>query len=153
MRSLLDNILLAFHAPCLDAELAAGVPPEISPRHEARARRLVAPQRRQVLADGWEHLLATARGPTGGLTNRTPIRRERIRGAEPEIREMITALRANGPIPARGIAIATKLLTDGCGPIYNNNARDDIKGTLALALAHLDPALPLSYELVRPARD
>jgi hypothetical protein len=153
MRSLLDNILLGFNAPCLDAELAAGVPPEISPRHEARARWLVAPRRRQVLADGWEHLLVTARGPTGGLSNRAPIRRERIRRAEPEIREMISALRANGPIPARGIAIATKLLTNGCGPIYNNNAGDDIKDALALALAHLDPALPLSYELIRPARD
>ena len=153
MQSLLNNILLAFHAPGLDAELAAGVPPETTPRHETRARQLVAPRRRQVLADGWEHLLATARGPTGGLSNRAPIRRERIRGAEPAIREMITALRGNGPIPARGIAIATKLLTDGCGPIYNDNARDDIKGTLALALAYLDPALPLSYELTGPARD
>lgn len=152
MRSLLDNILLAVHARGLDAELAAGVPAEITPRHEARARRLVAPRRRQVLADGWEHLLAIARAPTGGLSTRAPIRRERIRGAEPEIREMITALRANGPIPARGIAIATELLTDGSGPIYNDNARDDIRGTLALALAHLDPALPLSYELTAPAR-
>jgi hypothetical protein len=152
MRSFLDNILLGFNAPRLDAELAAGVPPEISPGHAARARWLVAPRRRQALADSWEHLLATARGPTGGLSNRAPIRRERIRRAEPEIREMITALRANGPIPARGIAIATKLLTNGCGPIYNQDARDDIRGTVALALAHLDPGLPLSHELTLPAR-
>jgi hypothetical protein len=141
----LNDIVVRLHGPCLDAELAAGVPPELSARHAARARWLVAPRTRQVLADGWERLLVSARGTTGGLSNRTPIRRQRIRGAEPEIRELIRALRANGPMPARGIAVASKLLTDGRGPVYNNSAREDIKDTLALALAHLDASLPLTY--------
>lgn len=153
MRSLLDTILLRVSAPCLDAELAAGAPPETSPRHAARARWLVTPRRRGLLADGWEHLLVAARRSTGGLSNRAPISRERIRASEPEIREMIRALRANGPIPARGVAIATQLLTNGCGPIYDNNARDDIKSTLDLALAHLDPALPLGDVIIQLARD
>ena len=67
--------------------------------------------------------------------------------AEPEIRKLITALRATGPIPSRGVAIATNLLTDGRGPIYNPKAPDNLIATVALAVEHLDPALPLTQAL------
>ena len=144
MPSLLDHILLRVNPARLDADLAAGRPPEISPRHSARARRLVSPRRRDALASNWEHLLLTAQGQTGGLSNRALIRRERVHRAESGIRELITALRATGPIPARGVAIATHLLTDGRGPIYNPKVSDDLPATVALALEHLDPAAPLT---------
>jgi hypothetical protein len=152
MPNLLDNILLRLNPARLDADLAAGRPPETSPRHAARARSLVTPRMRHALASNWEHLLVTARGPTRGLTNRAPIRRERIHRAEGEIRELIAALRATGPIPARGVAIATRLLTDGRGPIYNSEVPDDLTATVELALEHLDPTQPLSYDLIEFAR-
>jgi hypothetical protein len=72
-----------------------------------------------------------------------PIRREQLHRAEPEIRELIEALRASGPMPARGVAIATNLLTDGRGPIYNAKASDDLTATVIRAMKHLNPALPL----------
>jgi hypothetical protein len=153
MPSLLDNILLRLNSARLDADLAAGRPPETSPRHAARARGLVSPRMRHALASNWEHLLLTAQGPTRGLTNRAPIRRERVHRAETGIRELITALRATGPIPARGVEIATRLLTDGRGPIYNRKASDDLTATVVLALEHLDPAQPLTYDLIEFARD
>jgi hypothetical protein len=51
--------------------------------------------------------------------------------AETEIRELIAALRASGPMPVRGAATATSLLADGCGPISNCNSQDDLKATVA----------------------
>jgi hypothetical protein len=83
-----------------------------------------------------------------GLSHRVPIRRDRVHQAEPEIYELITALRALGPIPARGVAIATALLTDGLGPIYNPNAPDDLAAAVALAVQHLDPTLPLNPNFI-----
>jgi hypothetical protein len=152
MPSLLDIILLRLNPAPVNADLAAGWPPETSPRHAALARRLVTPRMRDALASNWEHLLVTAHGSTGGLSHRAPIRRERVHRADPEIRKLITALRATGPIPARGVAIANRLLTDGRGPIYNPNVSDDLTATVALALEHLDPASPLSDELTEFAR-
>ena len=149
MPNLLDNIILRLNPvrlnPArLDSDLAAGRSPEISSRHAARARRLVSPRMRDALASNWEHLLSIAHAPTGGLSNRAPIRRERVHRAEPEIRELIAALRVTGPIPARGVAIATRLLTDGRGPVYNPEGSDDLTETVALALEQLDPATPLT---------
>ena len=152
MPSLLTNILLRLNPAPVDADLAAGRPPETSPRHAARARRLVNPRMRDALASNWEHLLVTARGPADGLSHRAPIRRERVHRAESEIRELITALRATGPIPARGVAVATRLLTDGRSPIYDPQGSDDLTAILARALEHLDPATPLSDELIEFAR-
>lgn len=153
MRTLIDNFLLYLHSSRLDAELAAGRPPEMSAAHAARARRLVAPRMRDALAADWEHLLLVSRRPTHRLSNRAPICRERIHRAEPEIRELIAALRATGPIPARGVAIAARLLTDGCGPAYNPKTPDDLPAAAALAVKHLDPARPLTrdHDLIAPA--
>jgi hypothetical protein len=150
MPSPLDYILSRLYPERLNADLAAGQPPETSPRHAAHARRLVGPRMRDALATNWEHLLVTAQGSTGGLSHRAPIRRERVHRADSEIRKLITALRATGPMPARGVAIAARLLTDGRGPIYNPNVSDDLTATVALALEHLDPASPLTDELSAP---
>jgi len=150
MPSLPDTIRLRLNSARLDADLAAGIAPEASPLHAARARRLVTLRIRHASAANWEHLLLTSREPRRGLSGRVPIRRERVNQAEPEIRKLITALRATGPIPARGVAIATSLLTDGRGPIYNPKAPDNLTATVALAVEHLDPALPLTQALLGP---
>jgi hypothetical protein len=139
----LASILLRRHAARLDADLAAGAVPETSPLHAARARQLVSPAGRDASAANWEHLLLIARRPTRGLPGHAPIRRERVLSAESEIRELITALRASGPIPARGVAIAMKLLGDGRGPIYDPGNRDELAMAVARAVTQLDPALPL----------
>jgi len=139
--------MLRLNSARLDADLAAGVAPETSPLHAARARRLVASRMRDACAANWQHLLLISREPIRGLSGRAPICRERVRRAEPEIRELITALRTTGPIPARGVAIATHLLTDGRGPIYNPGTPDDLSTIVALAVEHLDPALPLTQNL------
>lgn len=151
MRNLYEKLVLCLNAASLDADLAAGLPPEMSPRHAARARRLVSPRARHALAGNWEHLLLISHGATPGMSGRVPIHRQRLHRAEPEIRELIAALRATGPVPARGVAIATELLTDGSGPIYNAKAFYELTARVIQAVEHLNPALPLMYDLVESA--
>jgi hypothetical protein len=102
--------------------------------------------RNRVAAD-WEHLLATSHASRRGLSARVPICRRRVHRAEPEIRELIAALRAAGPMPVRGVATAIDLLADGCGPIFNPSAADDLVATVQHAVQELDPSLPLTSEL------
>jgi hypothetical protein len=49
-----------------------------------------------------------------------PICHDRVITSEFEIREMLDALpMAPLPVPARGVAMASWLLIDGAGPVYN----------------------------------
>ncbi len=143
MPKLLEPIAVHLAAARLDAELAAGTSAEAGPLHARRARTLVAPRARRSLARSWEHLLSLAAQPPHGLSGRVPIRRARVLHAEPEIRALIDALEASGPVPARGVALARQLLTDGAGPVYNRAAADDLAERVAQAALELDPARPL----------
>jgi len=143
MPKIIEPIALHFVSARLDAELAAGAAAETSALHARRARMLVAPRARRSLACNWEHLLTAAAQPARGLSGRVPIRRARVLHAEPEIRVLIDALNASGPVPARGVALARHLLTDGVGPVYNRAASDDLARRVAQAALELDPARPL----------
>jgi hypothetical protein len=143
MQKIFEPIALHLLSTRLDAELAAGRPAEASALHARRARALVGPRNRSCLAASWEHLLSAAAQPARGLSGRTPIRRGRVLGAEPEIRALIDALNSCGPVPAQGVALARELLTDGAGPVYNRAAADDLGERVAQAALELDPARPL----------
>ena len=56
---------------------------------------------------------------------------------------MSLELTAPLPVAARGVAMATELLTDGLGPVYNPYSRVSLAAALETAIAQLDPALPL----------
>jgi hypothetical protein len=143
MQKIPEPIALHFASARLDAELAAGATAEASALHARRARMLVAPRARRSLARSWEHLLSIAAQPPRGLSGRVPIRRARVLQAEAEIRALIDALNASGPVPAQGVALARQLLTDGAGPVYNRAASDDLAERVAQAALELDPARPL----------
>ncbi len=51
-------------------------------------------------------------------------------------------LRAPTPVPARGIASAYLLLTDGTGPLYSPISKIVLSDAIADAVALLDPAQP-----------
>lgn len=74
---------------------------------------------------------------------RVPLRRDRIVAAAADIRELQRSLRASAPVPARGVAIASTLLADGTGPLYNRNSRVDLRVAVREAIEHLDPATAL----------
>ena len=146
--------MLRLNRTRVDADLAAGRAPETSPSHQLRACQLVAPRTRDALASDWERLLISASEHPRGISGRVPIQRARILQATPEIRTLVAALRASGPTPARGVAIAYLLLTDGSSsPIYDPKANQDLAPTLRRAIVYLDPALPLDHDLIERAGD
>jgi hypothetical protein len=141
----------------LDDELAAGLPPEESRARAARAAVLVAPDTRNALAGRWAEILArtTGRPSTGRSATNTsagrsvmggpatrrsgvPVGRSRVLAAAADIRALVEALRARAPVPARGVAIANRLLTDGAGPLYRTGS-GDLGATVRSAVRHLAP--------------
>jgi hypothetical protein len=144
MPKIFEPILFRITAHRLDAELAAGQSAETSERHARRARMLVAPRSRRALAVNWEHALELAARPPGGLSGRVPVSRRRVLDAEPEIRRLIDALNASGPVPARGVAMARQLLTESGSPVYAvNRPALDLGELVGEAARRLDPAEPL----------
>jgi hypothetical protein len=127
----------------LDRDLAAGRPPEASWLLATRAQDLVAVRTRQLLAGDWEHLLRVVQRPPVPRTPLGAICRDRVAAAEPDIREMVSRLRAPVPVAARGVATASTLLGDGAGPLYNRGSRRDLAADVRRATGQLDPAVSL----------
>jgi hypothetical protein len=138
-----DPALTRIRATPLDRRLAAGTSPESGRLIALRARALVVPARRQRLASDWDRLVRIAREHPATAAARVPLRRDRIVGAEADIRELQRALRASAPVPARGVALASTLLSDGAGPLYNRDAGVDLRTAVRAAIQHLDPSTAL----------
>jgi hypothetical protein len=136
-----DRVRARVSGASLDATLAVGVPPEASRLLATRARDIVTLPRRQALARDWEHLLRVARGGKPGQVRR--IRASQIAAAGPVISELAERLAAPLPVGARGVAMATVLLTDATGPVYNGRSRETLTTALEAAIEQLDPARPM----------
>jgi hypothetical protein len=57
---------------------------------------------------------------------------------------MLDALVTPLPVPARGVAMALRLLCDGAGPLYDPHSKTDLVAALREARGQLDPAMPLT---------
>jgi hypothetical protein len=124
-------------APYLDHQLAQGRSPEESGLLGARAQVLVSPIMRIALAEDWSNILDQARKPPAARTHAVPFNRHCIVASEQEIGEMIEALVASVPIAVRGSAMASWLLSDGAGPLYDRRRSADLTGALREATAQL----------------
>jgi hypothetical protein len=140
---LTDRLLARMLGASLDVKLAAGRTPESSPLLAARAQHIVAIRTRRELARHWEHLLRAARRGYGTYHPALPICSDRIIAAEPAVRELLRCMTAPLPVTARGVAMATALLTDALSPVYNPRSRVSLAAALEAAIVQLDPALPL----------
>jgi hypothetical protein len=139
-----DTLLARLFGASLDAMLAAGSPPESSRLLAARARDIVAPNRRRAVAGCWERLLRVAHGAQRVRRSpAVPVCADRVAEAEPAIRRLVNQLQAPLPVPARGVAMARVLLTDATSPVYHRPARTGLVTAVEAAVAELDPALPL----------
>jgi hypothetical protein len=127
----------------LDRQLAAGHAPESSALLAARAQHIVAIRTRQRLARNWENLLRAARRAHGAYHPAIPVRSDRLIAAERDVQELVRRMTAPLPIPVRGVAMATALLTDALSPVYNSRSRESLPAALEAVIAELDPALPL----------
>jgi len=145
---LADRLSARLFGASLDRQLAAGREPESSPLLAARAQHIVALRSRRRLAGDWEHLLRSARRARGVYQRAVPVRRDRIIAAEPAIRELARRMTAPLPVPARGVAMATALLTDPLGPVFNPHSAVSLAAALEAVMDQLDPALPLMSRIV-----
>lgn len=125
----------------LDRQLATGSVPESSRLLTARARYIVELESRRSLADNWERILTPETRPSSRAAVR--VRSDAVAAAEPEIRRLIEYLREPLPVPARGVAMASQLLTDFSGPLFQGSGETPLPDALALACSFLDPTLPL----------
>jgi hypothetical protein len=122
----------------LDDKLAEGHAPDAGPLLAARAQLLVSLTKRRALAENWLDLLIHVRRPFSPLDPRVPIVRGRIIGAQAQVEALAEALLT--PMPtSRGVAMASSLLSDGAGPIYNSACSVDLASKLCEIIAHLDP--------------
>jgi len=134
------QMLARYQADRLDRELAEGASPEASAALAARAMRLTsldfrralaASLRRIVLATGepaliWPAQLAASKSPGAARPPRVPLRHAWISQSARLLAEVATRLAEPGPVPARGVAMVTRLLSEGTGPLYHEASRDDL---------------------------
>ncbi len=128
------RLLARCTAARLDRELAAGTSPETSPVHAARAIELTSMRLRRDLAASVHRILAAAGEPAAvilapaadGRPPRLPLCRARIRQSTALLAQLAVRLAAPGPVPARGVAIASQLLADGTGPLYRQACGEDL---------------------------
>ena len=143
-RRLTDQVLARAFGASLDSELAAGKAPESSVLRAARAQDIVSLRNRRALAGDWDHLLRVVHRAQTRQPHMLPVCADRITAAEPAIRELVRCLAAPLPVKARGVAMASVLLTDAASPVYNRNSRETLETALAAAISQLDPAQPLT---------
>ena len=134
------QVLARFQAGRLDRELAEGASPEASAALAARAMRLTslnyrrdlaASLRRIVVATGEPAavrsvLVGAPKSPGAAHPPRVPLRQARISQSARLLAELASRLAAPGPVPVRGVAIVTRLLSEGTGPLYREASRDDL---------------------------
>jgi hypothetical protein len=140
---LTDRLLARLFGASLDRQLAAGRAPESSSLLAARAQHIVAIRTRRQLARNWERLLRGAHRAHGAYHPAIPVRNDSIIAAERDVHELVRRMTAPLPVPARGVAMATALLTDALSPVYNSRSQDSLAAALEAAIAELDPEAPL----------
>jgi hypothetical protein len=124
----------------LDRDLAQGRSRGSGRRLAARSELLASPATRRALANDWANLLERARTPALRRSPRVSLNRARIIDCEPDIKALITAVQAPQPPSARGLAMASELLRDGTGPLYNRRRAHELGLDIAAVLAALAPA-------------
>jgi hypothetical protein len=134
------RLLARCQAGRLDRELAEGASPEASANLAARAMRLTSlDYRRDLAASLWRVVAATgdpapvrsaqvagSKSPGAARPLRVPLRHARISQSARLLAELASRLAAPGPVPVRGVAMVTRLLSEGTGPLYREASRDDL---------------------------
>jgi hypothetical protein len=138
------QLMALSQAARLDRALAEGANPEASAPMAARATQLTSTEFRRDLAAGLRRILVAAGEPAlpaaaqaplrAARPVRVPLRTTRISQSAPLLAELADQLLEPGPVPVRGVAMVTRLLADGSGPLYHQSARDDLSAVAARAV-------------------
>lgn len=136
---LADHLVAHLSGARLDRDLAMGVSPDADVVHALRARQLVRPRRRRVMAGCLRRVVDEAEGTAEHSPAAVPVARERVLGAAEELRRLAEMLLTPAPLPARGLAMVSVLVSDGSGPLYYDRPRGDLRALATRAMAALDP--------------
>jgi hypothetical protein len=139
------RVLARWRATSLDRALADGAGPEQDVYLAARAMQLTSAKSRRHLADGLRQVLAGAERSRSGTgparvpvwPTRVPVRRESVATAAADLAPLPGYLLAAGPVPAQGVAIVRRLLSDGAGPLYRESRHEELRDTAHRAAAAL----------------
>jgi hypothetical protein len=139
-----DRLLAGVLAASLDRQLATGRPPRSGQVLIIRARDIATPAARRKLARRWTNVLDQARHQPVPRFVAAPLQRGAVIAAQQDLHEMISLLNSARPIDARGVAMASSLLRDGTGPLYNRRSLLDLGTAVRAATRQMDPlACPL----------
>lgn len=133
-----DRVLARLGAHTLDRRLADGEPPEAGRLLAVRAAMTGTVAARRRLADCWQELLSVATRANVRPGARVPLARSQILAARPEIDRLMAVLTDERPVAARGVAMASLLLTEP-SPVYRvgrpdttlSQAVEEVIGVLA----------------------
>jgi hypothetical protein len=125
-----DRLFSFLRSSHLDRQLTSGAPLDSGRSLAVRARYITGTEGRRTLAEDWERLLHACQRSVAVCTSRTPLCRDRILGAEAEIRGMLAALSEAGLESAAGVAAASLLLRDGTGPLYNRRSKTHLSSAI-----------------------
>jgi hypothetical protein len=95
------------------------------------------------MADSWLDVLSQSRERMTPFDPRVRPLRRRVFEAEGQIRALADALVAP-LITAKGVAMASSLLCDGAGPLYNPGSVVDLRSVLSEVLRDIDPLFTIA---------
>ena len=131
--TLRDRIRVRWARDELDRRLAEGADPGRDPLLKRRADRLVSPASCARLAAGLESVVASVEKPKGALTAAVAVRRGPVRGARRELMSLAGDLRHMSAPQPRGVAMAERLVTDPCSPLYTAASSEDVERAVRAA--------------------
>jgi hypothetical protein len=134
--SIRARLTARLYAGKLDAMLAVGAPTPAGSAIAARAAQLTSIAEREGIARVLRHVLHETTRDRTAWSARIPLHCTNIAAAEEMIDAITLRLHAPLPVSARGMARLNRVLTDGCGPLYESG-RGDLAGRLGAALAAL----------------
>jgi hypothetical protein len=133
------RLKVAVKRDALNAELAAGAPPALSPELTLRASQLTSERSRHELARAWRRTLREAHRPAIGRSTGSIIRRGAVVDAEAAIESVVSRLSGGAPVAVQGMAMLERLLTDGgSSPLYNAAEPGTLRRHVRLASEALD---------------
>jgi hypothetical protein len=121
----------------LDRRLAEGADPDADRLLALRAARLVSRSSRASVASGLERVVATVENPKHPLSAAVPVRRAPVRGARDDLLRLARVLRQTPAARPWGVAMAERLVTDPCSPLYTASSSDEVRHAVRAAAARL----------------
>ena len=131
------RILARLQAPWLDLALASGADPAGSPQLERRAAHLLSHLNRVRVVGALRQSRRSAGTRIDPSDPRVRVDPEEVRLAEQQLVELEELLIGTAPVYCRGVAMASRIVSEGSGPLYAPRRRGALRERVAEVLAAL----------------